>query len=286
MKYFRALLLFVTPAIFLTGCTPSEQTTVKPPGEMKYVSTKTYSPVFNIPNIYKFLSEIDGEVKSDKKGLVPQISFVAPPGKEFEIIEEIEESGYIILKVKPVDSEKIYYMDSRFTEQSDSEKNHSGKLSREEIIRNLKAMEGYPYEYGGSIANGVYKFESMYEITGLKEKWKPKGLDCSGLIYQATNGLTPRTSTAITEFGEGLDIEDKELDEIIEMVEPLDIIGYPGHVLIVIDKSKVMESSPKKGVRILQLETRLKQLMKERNPVNSVKGEDKNKIFVIRRWYK
>ena len=51
------------------------------------------------------------------------------------------------------------------------------------------------------------------------------------------------------------------LYEIIEMVEPLDIIGYPGHVLIVIDKNKVMESSPKKGVRILQIETRLKQLM-------------------------
>jgi hypothetical protein len=253
---------------------------------MKYVSTNTYSPVFNIPHIYKFLSELDGEVKSDKKGLVAEISFVAPPGKEFEIIEEIEQSGYTILKVKPVDSEKIYYLDSRFIEQSSGEYIQKGKLSGEEIIRNLKAMEGYPYEYGGSIANGVYKFEQMYDIKGLKEKWKPKGLDCSGLIYQATNGLTPRTSNALTEFGEGLDIEDKELDEIIGMIEPLDIIGYPGHVLIAVDKNSIMESSPKKGVRILQIETRLKQLMKDREPVNDVSGKNKNKIFVIRRWYK
>ena len=286
MKYLKALLLFVTAAVFLTGCTPSEQTTIKPPGEMKYVSTNTYSPVFNIPHIYKFLSELDGEVKSDKKGLVAEISFIAPPGKEFEIIEEIEESEYTILKVKPVDSEKIYYIDSRFIEQSNSKNEQKGKLSGEEIIRNLKAMEGYPYEYGGSIANGVYKFEQMYDIKGLKEKWKPKGLDCSGLIYQATNGLTPRTSNALTEFGEGLDIEDKELDEIIGMIEPLDIIGYPGHVLIAVDKNSVMESSPKKGVRILQIETRLKQLMKDREPVNDVSGKNKNKIFVIRRWYK
>jgi hypothetical protein len=286
MKYLKALLLFVTAAVFFTGCTPSEQTTIKPPGEMKYVSTNTYSPVFNIPHIYKFLSELDGEVKSDKKGLVAEISFIAPPGKEFEIIEEIEESEYTILKVKPVDSEKIYYIDSRFIEQSNSKNEQKGKLSGEEIIRNLKAMEGYPYEYGGSIANGVYKFEQMYDIKGLKEKWKPKGLDCSGLIYQATNGLTPRTSNALTEFGEGLDIEDKELDEIIGMIEPLDIIGYPGHVLIAVDKNSVMESSPKKGVRILQIETRLKQLMKDREPVNDVSGKNKNKIFVIRRWYK
>lgn len=285
MKHTKTLFFLLLPLIILTGCSSPEKTAT-PPGEMKYVTTKTYSPIFNIPDIYKFLSEIDGELKTDKKGLVPEISFIASPGKEFEILEEIEQSSYTILKVKPVDSEKIYYIDSRFIEQSNGENNQRGKLTKEEIIRNLKAMEGYPYEYGGAIANEVYKFESMYEINGLNKKWKPKGLDCSGLIYQATNGLIPRSSNEIVEFGKGLDIEDRELDEIVEMIEPLDIIGYPGHVLIVIDKNSVMESSPKKGVRILQIESRMKALMKDRKPVNDAEGKNKNKIFVIRRWYK
>lgn len=286
MKYLKPVLFLVLPVILLTGCTPSEQTTVKPKNEMKYVSTKTYTPVFNIPDIYKVLKEIDSTVKTDKKGLIPEISFIASPGKKFEIIEEIEQKDYTILKVKPADSEEIYYIDSRFIEQTDEKQSQQEKLSKAEIIRNLKAMEGYPYEYGGSIANGVYKFESMYGIKGLQEKWKPKGLDCSGLIYQATNGLIPRSSNEIVEFGDGLDIEGKNLGEIIEMLEPLDIIGYPGHVFIVIDKINIIESSPKKGVRILPIESRIKTLMKDRRPVNDIKGQDKNKIFVVRRWYK
>jgi cell wall-associated NlpC family hydrolase len=285
MKYLKAVIFQVIALIYLTGCTPSERT-ITHTGEMKYVSAKTYTPVFNIPDIYKFLSELDTDIKTDKKGLIPEVSFIASPGKEFEIIEETKNNGYTIMKVKPVDSEKIYYVDSRFLEQSDGEGSIKEKLSKEEIIRNLKAMEGYPYEYGGAIANGVWKLESMYDIKGLNERWKPKGLDCSGLIYQATNGVIPRSSSEIVKYGEGLDIEGKKLDDIIDMLEPLDIIGYPGHVLIVIDRNSVMESSPKKGVRILQAETRIKQLMKDRKPVNDVEGEDKNKIFVVRRWYK
>lgn len=285
MKYLKAVLLLIIPVMFIAGCTPSEKT-ITHTGETKYVSAKTYTPVFNIPEIYKFLSDLDGDVKTDKKGLLPEVSFIAPPGREFEIIDEIEQSGYTILKVKPVNSEKIYYADSRFLEGAYGEYDNKGKLTKEEIIRNLKAMEGYPYEYGGAIANGVWKLESMYDIKGLNEKWKPKGLDCSGLIYQATNGAIPRSSSEIVKYGEGLDIEGKKLDDIIDMLEPLDIIGYPGHVLIVIDKNSVMESSPKKGVRILQAETRIKQLMKDRKPVNDVEGENKNKIFVVRRWYK
>jgi len=285
MKYLKTVFLLIIPVVFIAGCTPSERT-ITHTGEMKYVSAKTYTPVFSIPDIYKVLSELDSDVKTDKKGLIPEVSFIAPPGKEFEILEETEINGYTILKVKPVDSEKIYYVDSRFLEQSDGEGIIKGKLSKEEIIRNLKAMEGYPYEYGGATANGVWKLESMYDIKGLNEKWKPKGLDCSGLIYQATNGAIPRSSSEIVKYGEGLDIEGKKLDDIIDMLEPLDIIGYPGHVLIVIDRKSVMESSPKKGVRILQADTRIKQLMKDRKPVNDVEGENKNKIFVVRRWYK
>ncbi len=283
MKNFKIPLFLIISAIFISGCSSSEKIT-SPEIESKYVTPSTYSPVFNTPEIIKLLEELPEEVKTDKKGLIPEIEFIAAPGMEFEILGKHEEKGYKILKVKPAGSDETYYIDSRFLEPLKS-KSGEEKLSREEIIRNLKSLTGTPYEYGGSIANGIWKLEAMYEIKGLSDKWKPKGLDCSGMIFQAANAMTPRTSTEMTEFGEGLEIEGKELSEILEMIEPLDIIGYPGHVFIAIDKESVIESSPKKGVRILNSESRIKSLMKERNPVNAITPENKSKSFVIRRWY-
>jgi len=285
MKIIKIPLFLILSALLVSGCSSSENITT-PVGESKYVITSTYSPVFNKEDIFKILSELPEEVQTDKKGLIPEIEFIAPPGTEFEILGKIPQKDFTILKIKPVGKDETYYIDSRFLEPG--RKNISGeKLTEEEIIRNLKSLTGYPYEYGGSIANGVWKLESMYKIEGLDEKWKPKGLDCSGMIFQATDAMTPRTSTEmVTEFGEGLEIEGRDLDEILEMLKPLDIIGYPGHVFIALDKESVIESSPKKGVRILNAESRLKSLMKERKPVNTITPENKSKSFVIRRWYK
>ncbi len=284
IKTLKIPISLIFSALLLSGCSSTEKT-ITPVGESKYVITNTYSPVFNKEDIYKILSELPEEIQTDKKGLIPEIEYIAPPGTEFEISGKIPQKDFTILKVRPVGKDEIYYIDSRFLEPG--RKKYSGeKLTEEEIIRNLKSMEGYPYEYGGSVANGVWKLQSMYEIDGLKEKWKPKGLDCSGLIFQATDGMTPRTSTEmVTEFGEGLEIEGKDSEEILEMIKPLDIIGYPGHVFIALDKESVIESSPKKGVRILNTESRLKSLMKERKPVNAITSENKSKSFVIRRWY-
>jgi len=250
-----------------------------------FITVNTYAPVFNITEIYKFLKQLPDDLKTDKRGLLPEIAFIAPPGTNYLLVEKIHDDKYEIVKIRNLASDNIYYIDSRFTSQSHKTNKVSSVLTEDDIIINLKAMVGYPYEYGGETATGIYKLAEMYEISELDIKLKPTGLDCSGLIYQATNGLTPRTSTEMIKFGEGLDIEGKDLSEILQLIKPLDIIGYPGHVFIVIDNDNVIEASRKYGVIVQTAEKRLKSLMKNRKPVNDASEKDKNKIFAIRRWF-
>ena len=75
-------------------------------------------------------------------------------------------------------------------------------------------------------------------------------------------------------------------------MEPLDLIVWQGHVLIVLDRGRVIESrldcsGNQGGVRVRPLRAALNGIMKTRTPVDDfgkaaahgVKG------FVVRRWY-
>jgi len=91
-------------------------------------------------------------------------------------------------------------------------------------------------------------------------------------------------------------IADAPLAQIIQAVEPLDIIVWPGHVIIVLDRDRVIESRPdydktraanRGGVRIRTVGEVLTEILKDRIPVNSYDtgGTTGRKQFVIRRWY-
>ena len=110
-----------------------------------------------------------------------------------------------------------------------------------------------------------------------------KGVDCSGLIYQATNGSTPRNTSSLIEFGDGLEIKGKSVAEISSMLMPLDLITWNGHVIIVLDENTVIESTPGLGVHKSDLQARLRSVLSERTPVNDW-NSTKGKRFVIRRW--
>jgi len=44
-------------------------------------------------------------------------------------------------------------------------------------------------------------------IQKILDKWIMKGVDCSGLLYEATNGYTPRNSSDLVTYGTGVTIE-------------------------------------------------------------------------------
>ena len=130
----------------------------------------------------------------------------------------------------------------------------------------------------------------------IKDQWILKGLDCSGLLYEATNGCTPRNTSSLISFGEPVQIATLDSDQIIQSLQTLDILVWKGHVIIVLDKDRAIESrldydttreGNQGGVRIRTLKDVVDETLGTRVPVNEYTDvvEGGKKKFVVRRWY-
>ncbi len=127
----------------------------------------------------------------------------------------------------------------------------------------------------------------------LKKIWTLKGLDCSGLLYEATAGCTPRNTSELVNFGSPVKIAGLNAEQIIQKLKPLDLIAWDGHVIIVLDKNTIIQSRPARpgqpshaGVRIQNLKTTLAETLEQRSPADIFDPPDTRKIFVVRRWIK
>ncbi|HPE85225.1 MAG TPA: hypothetical protein PLO43_03500, partial [Chlamydiales bacterium] len=80
------------------------------------------------------------------------------------------------------------------------------------------------------------------------------GVDCSGLLYEASYGLTPRNTSELISFGE---------ERSLENLQPLDLLVWKGHVVIVLDPYHTIESRLGKGVVITPLADRLSEIERE-----------------------
>jgi uncharacterized protein (DUF111 family) len=99
----------------------------------------------------------------------------------------------------------------------------------------------------------------------------------------------------LSRYGDPVHIEDLTADEIIKNVKPLDLIVWNGHVIIILDRKRVIESRPEyetvrkiaPGVRIRPLKEVLEETLQSKNPVDDLGevSEPGRKNFVIRRWY-
>jgi len=118
-----------------------------------------------------------------------------------------------------------------------------------------------------------------------KLTWEMKGLDCSGLIYEATNAYSPRNTHQLVNFGEPVEIKGLTASKIKSILKPLDIIVWKGHVVVVFDENTTIESSHSaNGVTKKDLLSSLSKLMQKRSPENKWNDNNKNS-FVIRRWF-
>lgn len=76
------------------------------------------------------------------------------------------------------------------------------------------------------------------------------------------------------------------------LLKPLDIIVRDGHVVVVLDEKRTIESRGRGknpgGVEIVEIKKRLEEIFKTRKPVNnySTSSLPKAKKFVVRRWFK
>jgi cell wall-associated NlpC family hydrolase len=190
------------------------------------------------------------------------------------------------------------YLDSRFVENLETKPPQRDRVlpPQAAIIAALRAAVGAPYVWGGNVQGGVGELIELFYAGRVPEAARGKltlaGLDCSGLLYQATGGWTPRNTSQLLSLGKAVSVAGKSLEEIVKSLEPLDLIVWNGHVVIVLDTVTTIESRlecGKKGnggVLTKSLQKRLAEIMRTRRPVDSWPAAGKQRdVFVVRRWF-
>jgi cell wall-associated NlpC family hydrolase len=163
------------------------------------------------------------------------------------------------------------------------------------IISALQESVGSSYVWGGNILEGVPELAEWWygDLTGHdRQRITLAGLDCSGLLYRASGGWTPRNSSQLLTYGRPLAVAHATTEQIASTLQPLDLIVWDGHVVIVLDRERTIESilecsrPGKGGVVIRPLIQRLKELMRSRTPLDRWPQDGKKHTsFVVRRWY-
>lgn len=245
------------------------------------------APVLNTPD---FAEVFSGRIKLDPcKGVRP-IEFIALPGTLFTIEGEQMKGGIKVYRVTsndyPYRNKTGYFVDARFLKAVTGPANERPRsLPEQSVVQHrLRDALGKPYVWGGNVKEGVPLLKELYpEADALA------GVDCSGLLYEATDGFTPRNTSALTSFGSAVAIEGLTADKIAQKLEPLDLVVWKGHVMIVLDRDTIIQSTMgcegPGGVHASELRETLRRLMKGKKPVDDPKRAAGAKAFVVRRWF-
>lgn len=244
--------------------------------------TSSPIPVFNKPEFPSYFQGKGESIPLDDQGLMRCLETILLPGMSFNLREKLTDN---IFKIEtPNYSGKELYIDKRFFNKTSLIEQPSNLPSVDKICETLKNLNRIPYLWGGNCPEGVARMLELYPVdlssleTKIQNIWQLKGVDCSGLLYYATNGYTPRNTSDLVNYGKAVLMK----KEIAKIVQPLDLIVWKGHVIIVIDKETCIESTIKKGVHLRNLSERIEEVLKTRKPVNQNPSDDS---FVIRRWY-
>jgi hypothetical protein len=276
---FLILILSLFPALFaFADDTPRYATAISP------------TPVLNTPQFTRFFS---GKVKLDPCAGVRPIEFVALTGTLFRIEGERQDHGVTIYRVTSADypypAKSGYFVDARFLKEVAGEPHERMRTLPELSVvqQRLLAAVGKPYVWGGNVKDGVPLLRELYP------QGDPlAGVDCSGLLYQATDGFTPRNTLALISFGQAVRVAGLSADQIAQRLKPLDLIAWKGHVMIVLDDSSIIQSTMgckggEMGVHLSEIRETLRHLMKRRQPADLFpSGAAGASSFVVRRWFR
>jgi hypothetical protein len=274
-----------------------------PAGAAPYGVARSHAPVLNTSLFSSIFGGPDGKtLNTDRCGQVRELEFIALPGTVFSIRGEIRDGATMVFSVEtddyPMPAGTKLYVDSRYIEPREEKPlPRTRKLPpAKEIIAALTASVGCPYVWGGNVQGGV---AGLIELSyggevpaAARRRLTLAGLDCSGLLYQASGGWTPRNTSQLVSYGKAVQVAGKKAAEIAATLEPLDLIVWNGHVLIVLDRETVIESRLEcgkpgnGGVVTTPLRQRLSEIMQTRRPADQWPAVGKQRdIFVVRRWY-
>lgn len=251
-------------------------------------------------NTHDFLSSFGGhsgiDIPLDSQRLLRSVECVAFPGAKFTVIEQV--SDHIVRAATQEYPGQDVFVDRRFLTPVDEEpKERERSLpSILTLLGGLESLVGTRYIWGGNWPAGIPlllehyppKIDIAHLDPLLADTWQLKGVDCSGLLYYVTNGVTPRNTSALLNFGRPVPIEGKQPDEIVHQLNDLDLIVWKGHVVIVYDHERSIESLAGKGVIKQSLQERIEELVQEKKrvPVDDYAASvDIGDRFVVRRWH-
>ena len=268
----------------------------------EYAVALTDTPVLNGPDFKAVFGGTSGQkLKTDRCGQVRELEYIALPGTVFAVIKK-QRSGTVDIYQVETDEYKAppgvrLYVAGRFLRMEQENPVHRRPMlpPREKILAALRASLGSPYVWGGNVLSGVPELMAWFyeDISGNDMgQLSLAGLDCSGLLYHATSGWTPRNTSQLITFGQSVEISGKQAAEIVSLLQSLDLIVWNGHVIIVLDRQTAIESrlecgkAGNGGVVMTPLELRIAEIMRTRRPSNYWPGMTKQQsIFVVRRWY-
>lgn len=267
-----------------------------------YAVARSPAPVLNTPAFFEVFGVRDGKtLKTDRCGQVRELEFIALPGTAFRLLDEIEHNGTTVYRVDTDDyvapAGTRLYVERRFIElRAEPPVGRARQLpAKEKILAALRDAIGIPYVWGGNVRQGLVEMTEPFRRNDLTPDAGRHpllaGLDCSGLLYQATDGWTPRNTTQLVSFGTGRPIAGNSAEELIRELKPLDLIVWKGHVIIVLDNGTAIESRLECGSRgnggvvATPLLPRITEIMRQRRPADRWPVDGKLRdIFVVRRW--
>ena len=272
----------------------------------RYAVSVFPTPVLNTSDFAAVFGGRDGKtLHLDRCGQIREMEFVALPGTPFRIEEILPQGKKVIYRVTtddyPGQTAKEYFIDSRFVRTTDEPPSPRPRSlpPREKVIGNLLAAQGSRYVWGGNYRAGIPQLLTFYPpaagfplVQTTADLWQLAGVDCSGLLYEATGGFTPRNTSALVDYGAPVPIAGLDTDRIIRLLKPLDLLAWSGHVMIVIDGQRIIESQmdchgKRDGVRVRPLREALIEIRKKRVPLDDYTAAAAKGVkgFVIRRWY-
>ncbi|MDX8430937.1 MAG: hypothetical protein SNF33_03935 [Candidatus Algichlamydia australiensis] len=192
--------------------------------------TLANAPVFHSHSLNELF---DGEMQLDDQGLFRPLELILFEGTQVEVLGE--EEDFFEVRICHYPSQVPLYVPKIFIGRGAPKKRVMP--TREQLLERLYSKLGLPYIWGGNCSAGIPEMLTLFPPKNLlteeeEARWTFRGLDCSGLLYEATDGLVPRNTASMMEFGE----------PVTGDLEPLDLILFKGHVLFVAEEGKVIES--------------------------------------------
>ncbi len=262
----------------------------------EFALTKTFTPILNTPDFKEVFGGKDGiSLPLDNQNLLRAVETILFPYTKVRIQRECDNCSVVQITSNEYNYPGNFFTDIRFLTLLDEQPIEREILlpSKPTILKDLKKLLGIPYIWGGNHYKGVSELLSFYPPkkpipNELKTIWKLSGVDCSGLLYAVTNGYTPRNTSSLLKYGQAVEIKELTPQEIQKKLQPLDLIVWRGHVIIVLDDKDVIESRGGKGVVITFTEERLQELaLKDKKRPANLWQESSSQAneFVVRRWF-